>query len=629
MSTAPSQKQVDDCLDLYRRGRHAELQAQALALTERYPGFALGWQMLAYAWSARGEPGRALTAIRRASELAPSSPDVHYQTGGVQERLHRPAEARASYRRAIELGTHGWLAGALRQTLQSPGGENGQFTAEAVAFLLGADRGVAARVIAGAGFGMASPPAHNEKVLRAIVLPVLAGWLRSGHVDDALELHRAGMVACTIPQTQQRWASYFDRVNPLFIEAGERVRASLPAQAACPATGRLRVAFVLDAAVVGGSGFAMFKAILEDAALAPGRPLEIDVHALVPPPAELAAACSEWGFGLVDHTTAAEGGSSPSAMVSRLVDMRHRAMTAGASVAVLFSTYEGFACFAASIGLAPIQVYLTMGFHSLSSPRLDAYLACASFARETRIIRGRPWRTIPFPYRDPFAGLAEPRLRDIAREAQAARDRLLQDASVILGTLARAEKLDDDFLDALATIMRGEPAAIFLWFRHPSSAPGSFLERKLAERGILERCRCMGWVDTRVYAMVLDVHLDSFALPTGLTMNDTFWAGGAYVLRCGETSAHVALTATLSTLPAEMRAAFVDAQNGEDLLMLARTTEQYVAMARRLIGSPSLRTAVGNAAKAFMRRHFGVPGGTAMALEGHLREVIGSSLAAR
>lgn len=447
-----------------------------------------------------------------------------------------------------------------------------------------------------------------------IVVPQTATLLARGEWQGAVTLNRLSLSTIAIvPHTQERWAWHFSKTNPLFAEAGERLRVTLP-ELAWPASDTLRLAVVADRSILGGSGLAMLIGILEQLAPARHAGIGLMVYTIEAAPEELVSRCQALGIPVIDFGgPGVEHDPSGDELRARLIAMRERAQRDCISVALFSGTYEGIVSLAASLGIAPAQAYLTMGFHSLDCPRIDAYFACASLTGGVRQILGRPWQTIPFPFADPFPDERSSQAAALHAQASAARAELLRTHTTILGTLARPAKLDDQFVAALATILGENPGAAFLWFGHPQSV-GHLEAIALFEKyGIGDRCLYQGWVDTKVYSRVLDVHLDCFGLPTGLTMAETFSAGTAYVLRRGAESSQIGLTAVLASIVdgpaddpelAEARRLFVDAGSGEDLLMLANDTDRYVAFANRLIRDAAFRGRVGHAARQFMRKYF-------------------------
>lgn len=101
-ATAPA-KDVERLIELCAAQRYADGEAQALALTERYPRDPFGWKALGVIYEGLGQAAEALPAMQRAAELQPEDAEAHFNLGNGYKSLRRLAEAEASYQRALEL----------------------------------------------------------------------------------------------------------------------------------------------------------------------------------------------------------------------------------------------------------------------------------------------------------------------------------------------------------------------------------------------------------------------------------------------------------------------------------------------------------------------------------------------
>lgn len=181
----------------------------------------------------------------------------------------------------------------------------------------------------------------------------------------------------------------------------------------------------------------------------------------------------------------------------------------------------------------------------------------------------------------------------------------------VLGVIARATKLTDEFLDALTEILTARPQAVFVW---TDFFPDPQLVIKLRKCGIEKQCHYAGYVDHVAWAEVLDIHLDPFPFASGLTMRQTLHRGRAYVMMAGhyqsldgeEKVNALALSETsiepLLALPEEhlaRRRALEIFEEDLRYLAVANSAHDYVDWTIRLIDNPALRTAVGKAAHAY------------------------------
>jgi hypothetical protein len=199
--------------------------------------------------------------------------------------------------------------------------------------------------------------------------------------------------------------------------------------------------------------------------------------------------------------------------VDRLRWIRARMSEQGVRTAVWVS-YPGTASFALAMGLAPVQVMWSLRYHPVRLPEIDGYLTYGSWGEESRVFHGQRWTVCPVPLAlDP----RPPAAADVA----ALRARFPE--KVLLGTLAREEKIDSaPFLESVAAILQRNPQCGYVWtghVMHPGIA--AFFQRQ----GVGARCHFVGWVDTPLYAAILDAFLETFPLGCGITGYQAIGAG--------------------------------------------------------------------------------------------------------
>ena len=106
----PSAAEIGTLKRAFEARSFADLERAAVPLTEAYPQSALAWKALGLALVATGRSQEALPVLARSLALKDDDPEVHIYRGDACRNLGQPAQAEASYRRAIELrpsaGTH-------------------------------------------------------------------------------------------------------------------------------------------------------------------------------------------------------------------------------------------------------------------------------------------------------------------------------------------------------------------------------------------------------------------------------------------------------------------------------------------------------------------------------------------
>ncbi|MDP1683401.1 MAG: tetratricopeptide repeat protein [Burkholderiales bacterium] len=96
--------ELSQLIALFHAGRYAEMESQARALVERYPGSGIAWKLFGTALGVQGKD--ALSALQKAAVLLPGDVEVHINLGNVLQDLGQIDGAIVSYRRALGLNPH-------------------------------------------------------------------------------------------------------------------------------------------------------------------------------------------------------------------------------------------------------------------------------------------------------------------------------------------------------------------------------------------------------------------------------------------------------------------------------------------------------------------------------------------
>lgn len=243
-------------------------------------------------------------------------------------------------------------------------------------------------------------------------------------------------------------------------------------------------------------------------------------------------------------------------------------------------SYPGTAIFAFAMGIAPVQVMWSLRYHPVRIPEIDGYITYGSWGEESRVFHGQRWTVCPVPL------ALDPRAPD---PGKAAALRAKFPEPVLLGTLAREEKIDSrPFLESVAAILQRNPGCGYIWTGH-AMHPGiaSFFQRA----GLGARTHFVGWVDTPLYASILDVFLETFPLGCGITGYQAIAAGVPLVsfLDANTVFGMQYWSALMS------RAGTRDGVGREMLdeypVLCARDGEEYAALATRLVEDAAFRDA--------------------------------------
>jgi len=269
--------------------------------------------------------------------------------------------------------------------------------------------------------------------------------------------------------------------------------------------------------------------------------------------------------------------------------------------------------------VAPVQIWWALKYHSLAFPEIDGRLTAAS-AGATKRVAGTLWRSAPLAADDWF----RPELAPAAAQLRA---RYAQH-ELLFACFGREEKLNSaPFLEAVAQVLQACPHAGFLWTGRERLAS---IETRLQALGVGARCHFVGWVDTKLYAQVIDVFLDSFPFPCAFTLYEAMAAGKAVVTFASAESAETGLNGLLGPLLAgesgtpeeQARARVIYGDEPHALFFCADRPERYVELAVKLAADPSLRRAAGEANRAFVQQFLSDRERMARIVAGHLLELM-------
>lgn len=254
-----------------------------------------------------------------------------------------------------------------------------------------------------------------------------------------------------------------------------------------------------------------------------------------------------------------------------------------------------FAEFALPMRLAPLQILWTLKFHPFQLPEIDGYITYGSWSEDARTVHGETWQVVPYMMSRTSEDVS-PDLVSKARQSFARHD-------VIYGTLARTEKIDSEpFLDCVVQILRDNPRAAYLWTGQTQHAG---IQGRFEAAGVSDRCHFIGWVDTALYARVLDVFLESFPFGCGLTGMRALEAGTPFVsFAAPETQYGMhffrPLAAGGSAEQEILRLLSPEADPAP--LLYASNAKEYVEMASKLATDKEFHGRVGLAGRQYYQR---------------------------
>jgi glycosyltransferase involved in cell wall biosynthesis len=398
---------------------------------------------------------------------------------------------------------------------------------------------------------------------------ILLEMIRRGDADAALAAEGAIYQAFVKAVENE---DHYERVFALWREPMAELGRRFRGEAVAAAPDAKAIAFVFHAGVVLGHTEVLFR-LLESRD--PAKPVRIYAIGACQP--DFVARAQALGVPVEAFPEKPRWGGGAGTLVERVRWLRARMAADGVRTAVWVS-YPGTALFAFAMGLAPVQVMWSLRYHPVRMPEIDGYLTYGSWAEDARVFHGQRWTVCPVPL------ALDPR-RPPAGEVAALRARFPE--PVLLGTLAREEKIDSrPFLESVAAILKRNPQCGYVWTGH-SMHPGvaNFFHRE----GVASRCHFVGWVDTPLYASILDVFLETFPLGCGITGYQAIGAGVPLVSYLDSNTVfgmqYWSELMARAGEPARVTREALD----EYPVLCARDPQEYVALVSRLIDDPAFR----------------------------------------
>lgn len=325
--------------------------------------------------------------------------------------------------------------------------------------------------------------------------------------EDALQFEQATSGMAKAPDTAEQFAKYHGVMRHALIAAGERMSRPYTRRSKNILDGEpMRVGFFmptatllahsrnlltyLDALKEFGSG----KSTTDPLGLIT---IEPRVYTFAPPPS-VDAAFSQ-AYSRHDVTHLGHYGS----LLRHWEALREAADTDELDAMVFVSVVQGMA-FATSMGVAPKHIWWAHKWHGLDLPCLDGYIdACHPFVDGPLQIGDRTWRS---------TYTALPEMFDASKTEEAKKTRAGLPVGTVFGWMGRTEKLTSEYLTAVAQILERVPDSIFVYTGREEPAQ---IAEAIATAGLGDRIAFIGWVDTALWAQVIDVYLDAFPFQSG------------------------------------------------------------------------------------------------------------------
>lgn len=255
-----------------------------------------------------------------------------------------------------------------------------------------------------------------------------------------------------------------------------------------------------------------------------------------------------------------------------------------------------FMVFVFSMKVAPEHIWWSQKWTGLSSNAIDKYIYSLTPILEQNL-NGNRWLGGWFQRKNWLEQ------NDIIEEVNAVRSDFGD--CIILGSLARTDKMSNErYLAAVVDILKSKDKVVYVWTGRDKDP---FIEKFFIDNGVVEKTKFVGWVNTSVYAHVIDVLLDTFPTGNGVTALQAMEAGTPIITMksigdvrtwdqfigpaLDEGSFHYKKLAKL----------FRDSESDENLYLCASNINEYISMANQLIQNKDKQKKVGKAGAEFVK----------------------------
>ena len=563
----------------------------------------------------------ALAAYEKCLSLDPRSVDAADRVGFVLAKLGRDAEARPHFEAAIAANpdhpaAHYNLANVLRRL-----GLSQQAVAHALK-AVGLQPGIPAYHVALTEIlsDVGDIDTANDWAVN-LALPTMKKFAEKSLLSQLAEMVSAYYSFQKVRDTEEQYARFCVPAAELFYNAVKNtpeLQDSTPLTLAPPQAGKRKVAFFAETI----SELAHTRNLFNyTRALANHADLAIQ-------PVLYYAECSSEKVITQYHD---EGIATVKVPLSSTIEapglwLRQHLHENDIDTCVILGTLSALFILVMGLRVAPVQIWWSQKYHGLKLDNIDGYLTLGGFEPQ-RELQGRMWRCIP--------GLFGPEITAPVTDAEAAlvdqiRATHLNDRfTMIAGVIGREEKIDnDEYWDCVAAILTKHPEIIFIWSGQ-SERPS--ITNRIAARGLTDRCRYIGWVQTKPYSNALDLYLDSFPFPGGHTLIEAIMAGKPAVSLVTKEGRRIGIPIFAEpwlkndggeTLRRYNFEPIFAGPTGEDLLPFVPDTATYIARALALIENPGFRARWVAASRRFVLEYLTDMNRAAEMLNMHILEVI-------
>lgn len=443
-------------------------------------------------------------------------------------------------------------------------------------------------------FRSSSPFGHNARVDEAVIGPLARRLFALGLHEQAYTAVHWSLIfyGYRLP-SETEFAGWVDAFAAASAEAGRRLAPPKRSSTAAPDR-PLRLAFITRGGSVSIAAADHILGIMEHLRRDHPEQFQARLYVFDTFDADMEASCRKRGVAV---RFVVDEGFGSDRITDKVVRLQQIVAEDGMHVAIWTHAFD-LAFFAFGMRMAPLQILFSQYLHPQpANVDVDAYMTWGSPVLREQVFNGRSWRVVPSSLRFEAPDVDDQEIRRL-------RSTYAGDDTILVGTLARADKVGQpDYLEVIIALLQRHPNVVFLWTGHTEHAEitGAF-----EKAGVLQQTRFVGWVNITHYSRILDILLDTFPLSNGITALQAMSHGTSILSLATPLSfigRDIAPAFSLEA-PAESRRARLAGRitrlfgNGEeDTFPAARSPDDYLAKASRLIEDAEFRSRYGAALK--------------------------------
>ena len=445
-------------------------------------------------------------------------------------------------------------------------------------------------------FGVTCPTETATRIFNGLIVPVMKMLLRERLYDQALGLEQYLYGSwLKREESEEHYDNSFSHWVPEMTEAGREASNCMPALQPFQKTSHPNIGFFVHQASTLAHIQVLFMAL--EAIQKNREQISPKIYVFSGHDKKMSAWFDSIGIEIIYLDNDAD--AKVLSPFKRLIWLRKRLATDEVHCLV-WTCLPIMLGFVSGFRLAAKQIWLSMKFHPSSFSELDGYITLHNGFSNSVSLMGREWLTVPETSKDLVKSESLETIHQLKMK--------FSEFDLICGTFAREETIaTKEFLETIVKILKSNAKLIWLYTgrkNHP------LIIKHLEDAGVHHQARFIGWVDTRLFAQVLDFYVDCWPLGSGLTGMQAMAAGLPYVFYCGPSKRANEWTLMKTLLfeplhqPTDLltdvtRLREIFDIEGNSTMLSSTSVENYILLTQKIIDDKNFRTKSGLSYKKY------------------------------